>query len=49
MKIGWGDGNEEMKGFWRTEMYMGGINCVWGRENMKERVSVTLPATKVNN
>ena len=42
MNIGWGNGNQEMKGFGRTKMYVVGGRCVclWRRESIKELVSV---------
>ena len=48
MDIGWVNGNQEMKGFWRTRMYVGEENVSVVREIMRELGSFTLPAAKVS-
>ena len=46
MEIGWGNGNQEMKGFERMEMYVGEENVCGGRESIKELGSFTITNEK---
>ena len=46
MKISWGNGNQEMRGLWRTEVYVGEENVGVGERNYKGTWSFCTPGNK---
>ena len=46
MEIGWGNGNQEMKGFWMAKMYEGKKMRVCGEINYKETWFIYTPGNK---